>query len=83
MKSITDNIKPKAELWFQDGQRLSYHPVEKKINEQKSLNSLHIWAKTMQFESRNDMEWATMMPGFPDGSFGWAATEQPPVARSL
>ncbi len=65
--------KPKANSWFQSGSRLPYDFQRKKILSSATGTSLYIWNKVI---SGNRSNWITLMPGFPDGSFGWAATEE-------
>lgn len=70
--------KPKADLWFELGERLRYNYRAKRIAAAPSeQNTLCIWNRVI-INNRNhpNLDWITMMPGFPDGSFGWATTEQ-------
>ncbi len=79
----TKNIdlhKPKADLWFASGNRLQYDYQNGEIFDQKDdynrETSVRIWNKVVHGVEKSEPNWLTMMPGFPDGSFGWAATEQ-------
>lgn len=74
--------KPKADLWFESAER---NPYDIKLGELQPISNndigsegtLSIWNKTVNFSnSEKSSKWTTMMPGFPDGSFGWAATER-------
>tara|TARA_R110002073_G_scaffold128999_3_gene275170 strand:+ start:136818 stop:137789 length:972 start_codon:yes stop_codon:yes gene_type:complete len=69
----TNKTKYKADQWFADGNRISYNLENKKITESIVDSSLKIWSKVI---NNNQESHLTMMPGFPDGSFGWAATEE-------
>ncbi len=72
-------LKPKANEWFLSGERMLFDLVENvigtKAESSPNRDQLHVWNKTVNKPLTNDIQWTTMMPGFPDGSFGWAATE--------
>lgn len=71
------HTKPKADLWFGTGERLPYNYHEKKIDasaDSTYKEGVFIWNKVINGDHSG--RWTTMMPGFPDGSFGWASTEQ-------
>jgi len=82
MNNSTKTDKPKADLWFESGERIPYNIQQRKIqpascNYTGNERTLFIWNKTVNSpKSKKSSKWTTMMPGFPDGSFGWAATEK-------
>ena len=81
MNTLIDIEKPKADLWFASGQMLPYQKNHGQILAHSSENQpdngvLHIWNRVVGgSQSNEESQWTTMMPGFPDGAFGWAATE--------
>lgn len=72
---------PKANTWFQSGKKLRYSIKDQQILHETSdvkadENTIMVWNKTVNDKGdRTKRLWTTMMPGFPDGSFGWAGTE--------
>ena len=70
-----------AQEWFSTGTRVTYDPVEKKMVERAKnadvSGEIHVWRRVERDATRNDQEtWTTFLPGFPDGSFGWAKVNQ-------
>ncbi|MEK7639382.1 MAG: alpha/beta hydrolase [Patescibacteria group bacterium] len=68
-----------ADQWFAEGQRVPYDNVGKCIVFDASHQSmedggLHVWQRVTDIHS--SWPWVTMLPGFPDGSFGFVATEE-------
>ncbi len=67
-----------AKKWFNEGQRVYYNHKENRIfsnhKGQASQNIVQVFQAIVnnQLESAN---WLTMLPGFPDGSFGWSRVE--------
>jgi len=70
-------VKPIADEWFQEGERIPYDYQRKVVlPHQPDIKPLFIWNKVIDGKNADQVtNWITMMPGFPDGSFGWAATE--------
>jgi len=70
-----------AEEWFSSGSRVIYDPVTNKIVERAEnanvAGEIHVWKRVERNAARNNQEsWTTFLPGFPDGSFGWAKVDQ-------
>jgi len=70
-----------AEEWFSSGTRVIYDPVTRKIVERAEnadvAGEIHVWKRVERNAVRNNQEsWTTFLPGFPDGSFGWAKVDQ-------
>ena len=70
-----------AEEWFSSGTRVTYDPVTRKIVERAEnadvAGTIHVWKRVERSASPNNQEsWTTFLPGFPDGSFGWAKVDQ-------
>jgi len=67
-----------AKKWFAEGQRVLYNHQEKRIllshEEQSTKDILRVFQHIVNDQSHSD-NWLTMMPGFPDGSFGWSRVE--------
>ena len=70
----------KAVDWFTSGQRLGYDFSKKQIISAFTPNGnpshLFIWNKVQDTYPDEGSLWLSMMPGFPDGSFGWVHTEE-------
>lgn len=70
----------KADAWFSLGNRLIYdHRIKTIVNNNNNTGdkdtSIRIWNRIVDGTYASD-GWLTMMPGFPDGSYGWSSTEQ-------
>jgi len=70
-----------AQEWFSTGTRVTYDPVAKKMMERAenkdAAGEIHVWKRVERNAARNNQEsWTTFLPGFPDGSFGWAKVDQ-------
>lgn len=67
-----------AESWFTEGQRIPYNYREKKIlsskNGQTSKDTFRVFQRVVNNQTHSHY-WLTMLPGFPDGSFGWARVD--------
>lgn len=80
--STLSHIHPKADDWFATGERITYDYHEKEIVDKlkhgfNANTSVRLWHRLVnENHAETGSEWTTMMPGFPDGSFGWAATEE-------
>jgi len=67
-----------AKEWFEKGQRIPYNHQENRIlsnyEKQPSQGIIEVFQLNVnkQLTSEN---WLTMLPGFPDGSFGWSKVE--------
>jgi pimeloyl-ACP methyl ester carboxylesterase len=70
-----------AQEWFSAGTRVTYDPVVKKIGDgvknTDAAGGIHVWKRVERNPDQNNREsWTTFLPGFPDGSFGWAKVDQ-------
>ena len=62
-----------ADAWFAAGERVGYDPSTAAITKN---GPLHIFRRVVSTASRPEPVTVTMMPGYPDGSFGWARVER-------
>jgi pimeloyl-ACP methyl ester carboxylesterase len=58
-----------AEEWFAGGQRIPYQP-------DPNRPPLRVFERVAGTPSGPDDVWLTMLPGFPDGSYGWAQVDR-------
>lgn len=70
-----------ADEWFSLGTRVPYDPVTKAVvptnNVSQSPDIVHVFQRVVRAdEQADDARWATFLPGFPDGSYGWAGVDQ-------
>jgi hypothetical protein len=70
-----------AQEWFSTGTRVPYDPGAKRMvgstNTADVAGEIHVWRRVGRDAAPNDQEtWTTFLPGFPDGSFGWAKVTQ-------
>jgi pimeloyl-ACP methyl ester carboxylesterase len=70
-----------AAEWFASGARRAYDPIAKTMLETPrgggSSRQLHVFEKVVAAPSvRADIRWLTMLPGYPDGSFGYAQVDR-------
>jgi pimeloyl-ACP methyl ester carboxylesterase len=71
-----------AEEWFAGGQRIPYDPGSGRVltEEQAAATpgGLRVFQRSAAAEqdAGEDLVWLTMLPGFPDGSYGWAQVDR-------
>ena len=69
-----------ADEWFAGGQRLPYDPESARIlTEQEAAATpaaLRVFERVTRTNQDADAVWLTMLPGFPDGSYGWAQVDR-------
>jgi len=71
-----------AEEWFAGGQRIGYDPDSARVlTEQEAAvtpGGLRVFERVAAAEqdAGKDTVWLTMLPGFPDGSYGWARVDR-------
>lgn len=73
-----DLITMTADDWFAGGRRVRFDPQKKLIIKREEPGSLLVFERTFLPLGRNpnpDVRWLTMLPGFPDGSYGFAKVE--------
>src|SRR5919201_3936183 len=77
-----DQARVTAAEWFAGGQRIWYDPESARVlTEQQAAaapGALRVFERVATGGQDADSVWLTMLPGFPDGSYGWAQ-----VARML
>lgn len=71
----------KAEEWFSLGARVPYDPVAKKIlqtdDTRNGSDVIEVFQRVVRGDGQDDAAiWTTFMPGYPDGSYGWASVDQ-------
>ncbi|MFQ6022396.1 MAG: alpha/beta fold hydrolase [Acidiferrobacterales bacterium] len=76
-------LKPKvtAQEWFALGKRIPYDRRAKRIlrpgDTTDSPDVVHVFHRVVRDGARDEEAvWTTFLPGFPDGSFGWAKVNQ-------
>jgi len=71
-----------AAEWFAGGQRIPYDPESARVPTEEeaaaSPGGLRVFERVAAAEQDADEDtvWLTMLPGFPDGSYGWARVER-------
>jgi pimeloyl-ACP methyl ester carboxylesterase len=70
-----------AREWFASGARRPYDPVAKTLLEtargEGSSQPLHVFEKVVATPPvGTDVRWLTMLPGYPDGSYGYAQVDR-------
>jgi pimeloyl-ACP methyl ester carboxylesterase len=67
-----------ADEWFAGGRRVSYDPAGRRILPGTgSASTLRVFERLAEPAggTAEDAVWLTMLPGFPDGSYGWAQVD--------
>ena len=71
-----------AEEWFAGGQRIGYDPDSARVLTEEEAavtpGGLRVFERVAAAEqdAGQDTVWLTMLPGFPDGSYGWARVDR-------
>ena len=75
-----DPVPVTAVEWFAGGQRIPYDPgTARVLTEQEAAatpGALRVFERVAAGEQGADTTWLTMLPGFPDGSYGWAQVDR-------
>lgn len=73
----TDSIVS-AEDWFASGDRVHFDPNHKRIVSKADANTVTVFEKVIKPTSmrKDSVRWITFLPGFPDGSYGFAKIER-------
>jgi pimeloyl-ACP methyl ester carboxylesterase len=76
-----DRARVTAAEWFAGGQRIGYDPGSARVltqDETAAPGSLQVFERVAAAGQRADKDtvWLTMLPGFPDGSYGWAQVDR-------
>jgi pimeloyl-ACP methyl ester carboxylesterase len=71
-----------AAEWFDGGQRIAYDPQSGRVLTEEGVavtpGVVRVFERveTADHEANEDTVWLTMLPGFPDGSYGWAQVDR-------
>src|SRR2546421_791646 len=69
-----------ADEWFGGGQRIPYDPESARILTENEVattpSELRVFERVAAAEQGADSVWLTLLPGFPDGSYGWAQVDR-------
>jgi pimeloyl-ACP methyl ester carboxylesterase len=75
-----DQARVTAAEWFAGGQRIPYDPESARVlTEQQAAavpGALRVFERVAAAERGADAVWLTLLPGFPDGSYGWAQVDR-------
>ena len=76
-----DQAPVTAAEWFAGGQRIPYDPESARVLTEKAAatpGTLRVFERVAAAEQDADEDtvWLTMLPGFPDGSYGWAQVDR-------
>ena len=68
-----------AAEWFGGGQRIPYDPESARVLTEEEAaatpDALRVFERVAAAERGADTVWLTLLPGFPDGSYGWAQVD--------
>jgi pimeloyl-ACP methyl ester carboxylesterase len=69
-----------AAKWFAGGERIAYDPgsarVLTEIQAAATPGALRVFERVAAARQDADTVWLTLLPGFPDGSYGWAQVDR-------
>jgi pimeloyl-ACP methyl ester carboxylesterase len=69
-----------AAQWFAGGQRIPYDPESGRVLTEEEAaetpGALRVFERVAVAEHDPDTMWLTLLPGFPDGSYGWAQVDR-------
>jgi pimeloyl-ACP methyl ester carboxylesterase len=75
-----DRARVTAAEWFASGQRVPYHPDSRRVltDEEADATSgtVRVFERVVGSERGADTVWLTLLPGFPEGSYGWAEVDR-------
>src|SRR6266702_713216 len=75
-----DRAPVTAAEWFGSGQRIPYDPESARVlTEEEAVatpGALRIFERVAGAALSADTTWLTLLPGFPDGSYGWAQADR-------
>ena len=77
----TSDRRVSAREWFASGARRPYDPIAKTMVEpaggERSSQQLHVFEKVVARPPVGaETRWLTMLPGYPDGSYGYAQVDR-------
>jgi pimeloyl-ACP methyl ester carboxylesterase len=69
-----------AAEWFAGGQRIPYDPGSRRVLTEGEAaatpGALRVFERVAASGQDTDAVWLTLLPGFPDGSFGWSRVDR-------
>src|SRR5882757_3869740 len=69
-----------AAEWFAGGWRIPYDPETARVLTQEEGSAtpgvLRVFERVAAAGQEEDAVWLTLLPGFPDGSYGWAQADR-------
>jgi pimeloyl-ACP methyl ester carboxylesterase len=75
-----DQARVTAGEWFAGGQRIPYDPESARVLTEKETaeapGALRVFERVAGAGHDADAVWLTLLPGFPDGSYGWAQVDR-------
>src|SRR5690349_5826547 len=75
-----DQAPVTAAEWFGGGQRIAYDPESARVLTEKEAaaipGALRVFERVAASGQDADAVWLTLLPGFPDGSYGWAQVDR-------
>jgi pimeloyl-ACP methyl ester carboxylesterase len=75
-----DRTPVTAAEWFGGGERIPYDPESARVlTEEEAVatpGALRIFERVADAARSADAVWLTLLPGFPDGSYGWAQVDR-------
>jgi pimeloyl-ACP methyl ester carboxylesterase len=74
MKADTTSGRVRPETWFAGGIRRPYDPTQRTLFADGRSGLPHVFERVHGHPAA-DGHWITMLPGFPDGSYGWAQVD--------
>ncbi|CAN5167808.1 alpha/beta hydrolase [soil metagenome] len=71
----TEISRVRSEQWIDGGVRRPYDPRIGRIVSDATADTFHVWERVVPGTHPEPGRWITMLPGFPDGSFGYAQVD--------
>ncbi len=71
-QSATGRVRPAT--WFAGGRRRPYDPARRTLAPGRHTGLPHVFER-VHGDPSPDGHWVSMLPGFPDGSYGWAQVD--------
>jgi len=75
-----DQAPVTAAEWFAGGQRIPYDPESARVLTEEEAaatpGALRVFERVAAAEQDADTVWLTLLPGYPDGSYGWAQVDR-------
>jgi pimeloyl-ACP methyl ester carboxylesterase len=77
---MNSNTRVTAAQWFAGGQRIPYDPGHARVLTEEEAaatpGALRVFQRVVPAERGPGATWLTLLPGFPDGSYGWAQVDR-------